>query len=197
MKAKELAELLLKTPDLDVFIQEMQCDRDGDYYYTASTIDGVLMETPSGIFLANNSLGWEETIKKPSDIPPIGEARIKLNEEKTGFDYFPVHRQYASGDTDLETGWFWTELQNEGHYYSYQDYDTDVVLQSADKPYEHYNDYDAFDTVDFTDIEYVEVRIGINPDWSEVWEQMSFEEAIQYFKKRQEEFDERINNQNN
>lgn len=196
MKAKELAELLLKTPDAEVFIEESQCDRDGDYYYTASAIDGILTSTPSGIFLISNPTDWNSNVKNPSDAPIVGEARIKLNEEKTGYDYFPVHRQYASGDTDLETGWFWNELANEGHYYSYQDYDVDVVLQFPDNPYEHYNNDDDFDIISTEDIEYVEVRTALNKDWTEVWEQMSFEEAVQFFKKRQEEFEERINTQN-
>lgn len=77
MKAKDLAALLLQTPDLEVYIEDYHCpDFDDGYHYTNGT-NGVT-RTPDGIFINLDSINHYP--KSPSDKPQIGAIGIMMKD---------------------------------------------------------------------------------------------------------------------
>lgn len=179
MKASELAALLLQNPDADVYVQTCHSSIYGDWYNLAESCNGIT-STPSGTFIDISSVPREMDIKKPCDIPLIGASRIKL--DSTVHDFLPVTRDYDDYISDLDNGWFWTELKTEGYYYSFIS-DSENVIFNYNAEYQ--TDYQVQDEHVYTvdDVQYVEVLTELDSEWNETWTRMSFEEAYERFTK--------------
>lgn len=182
MKAKELAALLLQTPESEVYFETLQFDSYGDSYNQTHKVRGLGESTPDGIFIEHDYLGMREHVKTPTNKPIIGSARIKL--DSFVHDHLPSDCNYSSGPSDLDTGSFWEELFREGQYYSYVSNGDSVIFEHSTKVSNSLG-YDYGDRTVYSaeDVEYVEVLTELDDLWNETWIKMSFEEAYEYFTK--------------
>lgn len=182
MKASELAELLLQTPDEEVYFVTAECDRDGDYYYHAHSIKGK-EHTPDGLFLTHDSL-WRHNgdfiPRMPCDTPSLGYAKIKLKNRDPDYqlEYYPEEDTYSEDNTSsLHTLYFWREIQVDGYQMTYHDDGCAVLIYSKEP---EYMDDDA-EVFKVDDIEHVEVITSVHPDtWEVETTIMTFQEAYDF-----------------
>ena len=187
MKAKDLAELLLQNPDLDVFVEEMRDTRDGDYYYHPSEVGSVQL-TPSGVFLTLSVVDYKSSldIQNPHKKPVLYSTKIKLEDHDPLYpemipEYFPCIGDGYDEHDDLTTGYFWQSLMDYGYYESYIPGENKVYFITTDPP--EYADEDS-DIYIPEDVLSVEVLTHVDDaTWDCTWSTMTFEEAYEFFKK--------------
>jgi hypothetical protein len=174
MKAKDLADLLLKTPDANVYIEDYNSpDFDDGYYYTSS-INGV-QKTPDGIFLTLSD--DNEHPRAPSDVPKLTEIRIRMTDGtwfKFGSDAGTIDDLvYFNECKYISTyvGW------HEGTYTLYEEGSlTDGYV---------YDKIDSTGNTSYTTnyVDFVEILTEYNEDtWEVTWQKFKFEEALEFVK---------------
>lgn len=174
MKAKELAELLLKTPDADIFIENYTIPDFGDSFYDSESVIGI-KQTPSGIFLSTEPLDYYPV--SPSDIPKLNHIRIfmtdgtwfKFGENSGSIDdlkYFDEYKYISNS-----VGW------HEGTYTLYQEGSiTDEYI---------YDKINSTGNTSYTnnEVDFVEILTEYDKDtWEVVWQKFKFDEALEFVK---------------
>lgn len=173
MKAKELAELLLKTPDADIFIENLITQDFGESFHETESVIGI-KQTPSGIFLSTETLDYYPTA--PSDYPKMGSIRIKLLDGT----WFKFGDKSGTVDELREFNECWyisTYIAWQyGTYILYSD-----LIQS-----EHIKEKIEKTTsiaYHVRDVDFVEILTEINPEsWEVVWQKFKFDEALEFVK---------------
>lgn len=173
MKAKDLAALLLQTPDLEVYIEDYNSpDFDDGYYFTNSTTG--VTRTPDGIFIDISSC--EGYPKAPSDKPRIGTIAIMMKDGQ----WFKLRPD----DSDLSV---LKQFDESGYICNYIGWHEDYyIISEPDFPDEwlqgHINRSSSTHYVP-SDVDYVQVLVGLNDeDWTPVYQKFTLEEAIKYSK---------------
>lgn len=173
MKAKELAELLLKNPDMDVFLEETNFDDwDCSVYYTPSEVVDIQI-TPSGVFIKHNPMHRQDTtsLKMPSTEPVVGSLRVVLN--------CPIGELLCfSNDTSNHVQSFVEELLNYGSvsdYVSFIDEHIRFVSQQTDVNYSTESGY----VLSPDDCTY-EVLTSYDDDWNCTYTEMTYDEMTEY-----------------
>lgn len=173
MTARELAEKLLETPDLLVYTETLDSDRDGDYFHTAHAVDGVSF-TPSGVFIKTEHINYQEedSIRKPSMKPRLGQIRIVLNDNCSN-DFFPLGRT----ESDSDGAYFFENLLDYGYHDSYDNFYNSYRFKFGNI------ELDPTDNTiyDVLDVKHVVVGVDIDENWNVIDQTMSFEEAFAYF----------------
>ena len=176
MKAKDLAALLLQTPEAEVYIEEYySADFSDSYYYTNGT-SGVTC-TPSGVFI--NTTDIDEYPKAPSDKPRIGAIGIMM---KDG-EWFKL-RMDEHGLSVL------ADYANSGYICNYISWHDDYyVLCPSD-----FKDGWVQETIAKTgsthytpdEVDYVQILAGLDDTtWNPIYIKLSFDEAIKYALEKQ------------
>lgn len=172
MKAKELAALLLQTPDLEVYVEDYNCpDFDDGHYYTNGTM-GITL-TPDGVFIDICSI--DNYPKSPSDKPQIGSIDIMMNDG----EWFKLNTQSEHDLSVLveyaDSGYICNYIGWHENYYvlAESDIDDEYVQREINNHLStHYLP---------SDIDYVRILVGLDEyTWEPVYKQFSIEEAIEY-----------------
>lgn len=174
MKAKDLAELLLKTPDANVYIEEYNSpDFDDGYYYT-NGIEGV-QKTPDGIFL---TLGDDdENVKAPSDIPKVNCIRIFM----TDGTWFKFGSNSGSTD-DLN---LFNECKYISNYVGWHDATYTLYEKGTITDGYVYDKINSTGNTSYTceDVDFVEILTEYDEDtWELTWQKFKFDEALEFVK---------------
>lgn len=174
MTAKELAELLLQTPDLEVFTEECHVPDFSDAYYSVEKVIGIT-KTPDGIFINSEYIQFKEP-RSPSQKPQIGSVRIMLNDGKWFYEGNDGLSARNLRDF-IEEGFFITYgCWNQDNWLMYDESKVDDYISSKieDTETEPYNS---------TEVKYVEILTEVHPDtWHETWQKFTFEEALEFVK---------------
>lgn len=175
MKAKDLAALLLQTPDADVYIEEYySADFSDDYYYT-SEATGVT-KTPDGIFIDISSI--ESYPKSPSERPGIGTISIMMT-DGAGFKLRQDDQDLSVLQDYAESGYICNYIGWHENYYilAPNDIEDDWVREHIeDASSTHY-------TPD--EVDYVQILVGLEEEtWNPIYIQLSFDEAIKYAREK-------------
>lgn len=171
MKAKELAELLLQTPDANVYIEILHTSDWDDNWHETSTITGV-QKTPSGIFLKDEYLEVEPR-HCPSTKPVISTVGFRMKDGK----WFPYRNDDPYNIYDL------IQYKKDQYLICYGDFlgqtyiltpadnnDEYIVGELAESRVKHYTP---------EDIDYVEVLVGIDEEtWVPVTQHLTLSAAI-------------------
>lgn len=174
MKAKELAELLMKNPEQEVYLEETHFDDwDCSVFYTPSEVVDVQI-TPSGVFIKHNPMHSQDTtsLKMPSTEPVVGSLNVLLN--------CPIgDLRYFSNDTSNHVQSFVEELLNYGSisdYVSFMDAHIRFVLQQTDVDYSTEDGY----FIGPDDCTY-EVLTSYDPNtWETFYTEMTYQEVFDY-----------------
>lgn len=173
MKAKYLAALLLQTPDLEVYIEDYHCpDFDDGYHYTNSTTG--VTRTPDGIFI--NIESCDGYPKSPSEKPRIGTIAIMMKDGKWFKLSMDEHNLSVLKEYD-ESGYIC-------HYIGWHD---DYYILAPDDIADGWvkENIDKIGSTHYTpdEVDYVQVLVGLNDaDWSPIYQNFTFEEAVKYSK---------------
>lgn len=177
MKAKDLAALLLQTPDLEVYIEEYESpDFDDGYHYTNSC-DGIT-QTPDGIFINTSIISGSEP-RAPSNMPRIGTIDIMMK-DREWFRFGYTYHDLSQLVDYSECGYICNYVSWEHGYYAISpvDIDDDWVqehIQSSGNT--HYEP---------DDVDYVRVLVGFDQTtWEPEYKHFTFDEAIQYALEKQ------------
>ncbi|EAZ2022982.1 hypothetical protein BZF66_06685 [Salmonella enterica] len=176
MTAKELAELLLQTPDLEVYTEECHVPDFSDAYYSVEKVIGIT-KTPDGIFINNEYISGKEP-RSPSQKPQIGSVRIMLKDGqwfRQGNDGLSVHNLHDF----IEYGFFITYGGwNSENWLMYDESRVDDYISSKieDTETEPYSSIE---------VQYIEILTEVHSDtWHETWQKFSFGEALEFVKAR-------------
>ena len=168
MKAKDLAALLLQTPELEVYIEDYHCpDFDDGYHYTNSTTG--VTRTPDGIFI--NISSCEGYPKAPSEKPRNNSISIMMNDG----EWF----KFRDNENTLSVLRDYSEY---GYICNYVDWHNDywILAQEDSKDgwiQEHMNS--TFYSPE--QIDYVQIQVGLDEaTWNPIYIQLTLEEAIKY-----------------
>lgn len=173
MTAKELAEILLRTPDKQVYIEEHHAPEFSDWYTSVSTIDGSV-ESPDGIFLQYSSMEYEEEkkLKAPHNVPKIDSIRMFQTVDG-------VEEEILSSEHDdcaLNLHDLMSDMEYYGEVSLYNDGEYIYIRKETTNPKEC--DYPEILTSEITRIQ---VIVTIDDQWEPVYKDMTFDEAEQYF----------------
>lgn len=179
MKAKELAELLLKNPELDVFIEELNLVDFGDSFFSTDKVDGIEI-TPDGLFIKSSHVENYFSMKRPSTKPQIGTFIIELC---TGLKIDYTDLDSHESDFPNASNFKYAIASNEFHFY-HEDIITVVALDESIK--EMYNDSFRYKVYDINFVEKFHVLTNFDEEWNCTWEEMTFEQAKEFYKKLEE-----------
>lgn len=171
MKAKDLAALLLQTPDLEVYIEDYHCpDFDDGYHYTNGTTG--VTRTPDGIFIDIDSVNHYP--KAPSERPRIGTISIMMTDGEP-FKLRQDDQDLSVLQDYVESGYICNYIGWHENYYilAPNDIEDDWVREHIeDASSTHY-------TPD--EVDYVQILVGLEEEtWNPIYIQLSFDEAIKY-----------------
>lgn len=179
MKAKDLAALLLQTPDLDVFVEDYHSpDFDEGYYYTNTTTG--ITRTPDGIFINIETLDRNiPDPKAPSEKPKINTIAIKMKDDK----WFKL----SLNDHNISVLRDFNEYGYICHYIGW--HDDYYVLAADDCPEEYIQEkINDSSSTHYTpeQVDYVQILVGLDEvTWNPIYIQLSFDEAIKYAVEKQ------------
>lgn len=171
MKAKELAALLLQTPDLEVYIEEYNAPDFDDGFYSTSGCCGIT-RTPDGIFIDTCSIDCYP--KSPSDKPSVGAIAIMM----TDGQWFKLRMDQH----DLSVLVDYSECGYICNYISWDDLYFSLCPDDIQDSWvrEHMEETGS---THYTpeDVDYVKVLVDIDPEtWNPEYKHFTFDEAIAY-----------------
>lgn len=176
MKAKDLAALLLQTPDAEVYIEEYHCpDFDDGYHYTNETTG--VTRTPDGVFIDICSI--DKYPKSPSERPQIGAIGIMM---KDG-EWFKLRMD----DHDLSV---LADYANSGYICNYiswhDDYYTLCPIDIQDEWVQETMAKTGSTHYTPDEVDYVQILAGLDDEtWNPIYIKLSFDEAIKYALEKQ------------
>lgn len=175
MKAKDLADLLLKTPDANVYIEGYNSpDFDEGYYYT-NGIEGV-QKTPDGIFLTLSD--DDQYPKAPSDIPKVNSIRIFMT-DGTWF-------KFGSNTGTTDDLVYFNECKYISNYVGWHDatytlYEEGSLTEGY--VYDKINSAGGNTSYISKEVDFVEILTEYDKDtWELTWQKFKFEEALEFVK---------------
>lgn len=173
MKAKELADILLKNPEKEVYIEVYHAPDFDDGFYSTERISGT-EKTPDGIFLHSTPTPITEAPRSPSNKPQIDDISIMMADGE--WFLLPEHDCNLSTLRDYaEMGYICNYIGWHENYYVLAELDIDdeyVQREINNHLSTHYLP---------SDIDYVRILVGLDEDtWKPVYKQFSIEEAIEY-----------------
>lgn len=175
MKAKDLADLLLKTPDANVYIEGYNSpDFDDGYYYT-NGIGGV-QKTPDGIFLTLSD-DDDQYPKAPSDIPKMNSIRIFMK-DGTWF-------KFGSNDGTTDDLVYFDECKFISNYVGWHDGTYTLYEAGSITDGYIYDEINKTGNTSYTceDVDFVEILTEYDAyTWEITWQKFKFEEALEFVK---------------
>ena len=168
MKAKELAELLMKNPEQEVYLEETNFDDwDCSVFYTPSEVVG-LENTPSGYFIKYTPVNRDVHLKIPSETPVIGSLLIEMN----------IFGGYFPGDEANHVQTFIEEMVNYNRVHSYSSIydDSFSFVNESGSSYDNSSGYILTpDDVIF------KVLTSYDPNtWETFYTEMTYQEVFDY-----------------
>lgn len=168
LTSHQLAALLLEQPDVPVYNESMESDRDGDYHSYNSIVNG-LEVTPDGVFIKLVRMEYHECEKllSPSKKTVIDTISVKMKDYCDAI-YLPM-------DTNSPT--FFENLLSSGRYYGFDQYS----YQGATLWWADYTGERSSDDYTINDVDHVLLVTGYDSEWNSITTKLQFEEAFQYF----------------
>lgn len=173
MKASELAAILLKNPDMEVYTENQHYDSyDNDSYFTTEAVDSVV-QTPDGLFLNFKTIDSDTDLKSPMSKPKLHTFRIKL---KDG-EYFRIPQSYHNLSTLID-------FEVEGHLVFYVSWHDDWwILAPADTEDEFAKEKISYtSSTHYTpdDVECVQIITALDDKWEPIYTDFTLQDAIEF-----------------